>query len=161
MEHQTTSDSELVKMMSLVMGAIAILFFALVFVANIIVEPANTSPNNAKVAAMLERITPVGSVRTSADDAAGGDAVAEVSAEPKTGKQLAEGACLACHGAAVAAALNAPALGDSAAWGDRLSAGIDALVNNAINGKGAMPPRGGSSLSDDEIRLAVEYLAGQ
>ncbi len=160
MEH-TTDDSQLVKIMALVLGVLVVFFFAIVFVANLIVEPGNTAPNAVKLAAMAERIEPVGSVRTSLD---GGDAAmaeTQASAEPKTGKQLSEMACLACHGAATAAALGAPAVGDAAAWQSRLSAGMDALVSNAIKGKGAMPPRGGSSLSDEEIRLAVEYLVGQ
>jgi cytochrome c5 len=32
------------------------------------------------------------------------------------------------------------------------------LVQNAIKGKNAMPPKGGSSASDAEIRAAVEYM---
>jgi cytochrome c5 len=35
------------------------------------------------------------------------------------------------------------------------------LVTSVANGKGAMPPRGGSNLSDDELRRAVEHLVGQ
>ena len=95
------------------------------------------------------------------------DTVVETAAEaapagPKSGEELVAANCLACHGTATAAALKAPAIGDADAWATRLAdGGMDALVSNAINGKGAMPPRGGSSLSDEEIRLAVEHLAGQ
>jgi cytochrome c5 len=31
-------------------------------------------------------------------------------------------------------------------------------VHNAITGKNAMPPRGGSSASDADIRAAVQYM---
>ena len=161
MEHQTTSDNQLVKTMSLVMGVLVLFFLVIVVAANLIVEPTNTSPNSAKLTAIEERTAPVGSVRTSAEEVDNaGAATAVADAAPKTGEQLAA-ACMACHSAATAAALGAPAIGDAAAWGDRLSAGLDALVSSAINGKGTMPPRGGSTLSDDEIRLAVEFLAGQ
>lgn len=159
MEH-TTDDSQLVKTMALVMGVLVVFFFTIVFIANLIVEPGNTSPNAQKLAAMAERIEPVGSVRTSIDEAPASTDT-QTTVEPKTGKQLAETVCMACHGVAMAAALGAPAIGDTAAWQSRLSAGFDALVSSAIKGKGAMPPRGGSSLSDEEMRLAVEYLSGQ
>jgi len=73
----------------------------------------------------------------------------------KSPKELYQGACAACHGTGAA---GAPKLGDAAAWAPRLEQGLDTLVNHAINGKGAMPPRGGSQYSDDQIRSIVEYI---
>jgi cytochrome c5 len=157
-----TTDAQFTKTMSIVVGALVIFFFAILFAANLLVEPSNVKPNETRLATIAARIVPVGSVRTSVegvDDVAASAASAESTAQPKSGKQLADTVCLACHGAATAAVLNAPAIGDAAAWDSRLSAGMDTLVSNAINGKGAMPPRGGSSLSDEEMRLAVEYLS--
>lgn len=92
--------------------------------------------------------------------AAGGDSSAITAASAgdsasKTPEQLYQGACMACHAAGVA---NAPKFGDAAAWADRAAKGLDALVSSAVGGIGAMPPRGGSSLSDDEIRSVVEYM---
>ena len=66
-------------------------------------------------------------------------------------------ACLACHAAGVA---GAPKLGDKAAWGPRLAAGVDGLTASVIKGKGAMPPKGGSSASDAEIKAVVQYMVG-
>lgn len=63
--------------------------------------------------------------------------------------------CAACHVAGVA---NAPKLGDKAAWGPRISAGVEALTASAIKGKGAMPPKGGSAASDGEIKAVVQYM---
>ena len=63
--------------------------------------------------------------------------------------------CVACHAAGVA---NAPKLGDKAAWAPRVAAGVDALTASAIKGKGAMPPKGGSSASDAEIKAVVQYM---
>ncbi|MEM7206641.1 MAG: c-type cytochrome [Pseudomonadota bacterium] len=160
MEEHVTSDEDLAKTMSLVLAVLVVFFFMILAAANLIVFPTNTGPNSVQIAAMESRIAPVGKVRTSADDL--DQPVAEAAPSgPLTGEQLVANNCLACHGAAVAAALGAPAAGDAAAWASRLGAGIDTLVNNAINGIGAMPPRGGSALSDDEIRLAVEFLVGQ
>ena len=81
--------------------------------------------------------------------------MAAAPAAAKSPEELYQGACLACHNTGAA---GAPKLGDPAAWSERLGKGVDALVASAINGIGAMPPRGGSQLSDDEVRAAVEYL---
>lgn len=64
-------------------------------------------------------------------------------------------ACAVCHAAGIA---GAPKLGDKAAWGPRLSAGVDGLTASAIKGKNAMPPRGGSTASDAEIKVVVQYM---
>ena len=71
------------------------------------------------------------------------------------GGALYKQACMACHAAGVA---GAPKFGDKAAWGPRIASGVPALTESAIKGKGAMPPKGGSSASDAEIRAAVEYM---
>lgn len=75
-----------------------------------------------------------------------------------TPKQLYAGACLACHASGVA---NAPKLGDSEAWKVRMANGVDALVQSAIDGKGAMPPNGGSAYSSEQIRQVVEYILAE
>ncbi len=64
-------------------------------------------------------------------------------------------ACAACHVAGVA---NAPKLGDKASWAPRVAMGVDALTASVIKGKGAMPPRGGSTGSDAEIKAVVQYM---
>lgn len=71
------------------------------------------------------------------------------------GEALYKQACMACHAAGVA---NAPKVGDKAAWAPRLAQGLPALVQSAVKGKGAMPPKGGSTAPDAEIRAAVEYM---
>jgi len=76
------------------------------------------------------------------------------------GKKVFDTSCAACHGTGVA---GAPKLGDKAAWGPRIEQGMDTLVEHAIKGfqgkSGFMPPRGGSSASDAEIKAAVSYMA--
>ena len=72
------------------------------------------------------------------------------------GKKVYDSACVACHASGVA---GAPKLGDKAAWTPRLATGFDALMNSALKGKGAMPPKGGNaSLSEADIHAAVEYM---
>jgi len=75
------------------------------------------------------------------------------------GKKVFDGTCTACHTAGVA---GAPKLGDKAAWAPRIKTGIDALMQSALKGKGAMPPKGGNAaLSDAEVRAAIEYMISQ
>lgn len=77
----------------------------------------------------------------------------------KTGEEVYKAVCVTCHGAGVA---GAPKFGDGAAWAPRAGQGYDALLHSALNGKNAMPPRGGTSpddYSDYEIARAVVYMA--
>jgi len=82
--------------------------------------------------------------------ASSSDAGASMSPE-----QMYQSACLACH---TTGAAGAPKIGDAAAWAERAQQGIDTLVTHAVNGIGAMPPRGGSQFDDDQIRAVVEYI---
>src|SRR5690606_40872029 len=66
--------------------------------------------------------------------------------------QIYAATCAACHGTGVA---GAPTLGDTAAWAPLLEKGYETLLQNAINGINAMPPRGGNpNLSDLEVARA-------
>jgi cytochrome c5 len=70
--------------------------------------------------------------------------------------------CKMCH---VTNMMGAPKTGDAQAWKPLIAKGRDVLYDHAINGfsdKGKMPPRGGdSSLTDDEVKAAVDYMLGQ
>jgi cytochrome c5 len=76
------------------------------------------------------------------------------------GKKLYDSACVACHGAGIA---GAPKFGDKAAWADRIKQGQNVLYEHAIKGfqgkAGMMPPKGGSTASDEEIKAVVDYMA--
>jgi cytochrome c5 len=76
----------------------------------------------------------------------------------KTGEQVYQAVCTACHGVGAA---GAPKTGDAAAWAPRIKTGYDALLNSALKGKGAMGAQGGGDYSDLEIGRAVVYLANQ
>lgn len=71
------------------------------------------------------------------------------------GEALYKQACIACHASGV---VGAPKFGDKAAWAPRIQTGLDMLTASAIKGKNSMPPKGGSSASDADIRAAVEYM---
>ena len=82
---------------------------------------------------------------------------AEKAAPGKTGKEVYDTVCAACHATGV---LNAPKMGDQKAWKPLIAEGVNALTRTAIKGIRQMPPRGGNAaLTDAEMRRAVVYLA--
>jgi cytochrome c5 len=85
--------------------------------------------------------------------AAAAPAAAPVAAN--AGETLFKQTCVTCHGTGLA---GAPKFGDKAAWAPRIAQGVPTLVQHAIQGKNAMPPRGGSSASDAEVQAAVQYM---
>lgn len=82
-------------------------------------------------------------------------APAAAAADPAVGKALYDKNCFACHAAGVA---GAPKFGDKAAWGPYIATGMETMLKVAISGKGAMPPRGGSTADDDELRAAIQFM---
>jgi cytochrome c5 len=76
-------------------------------------------------------------------------------AVPTTGEDAFKQVCSACHGAGIN---GAPKAGDHAAWAPRIAQGKDTLYQHAIQGKGLMPPKGGTSWPDATVRLAVDYM---
>jgi cytochrome c5 len=121
----------------------------------LLVNYVSTKPKEGAGTAVLDaqavaaRIAPVGTVEVR--DASN-------PATLKTGEQVYQAQCAACHNAGAA---GAPKLGDAGAWGKRIKEGYDHLLTSAIKGKGAMGAQGGGDYSDFEIGRAVVYLANQ
>jgi cytochrome c5 len=82
-------------------------------------------------------------------------AVAAAAPSSDAGKKLYDTNCMACHAAGVA---GAPKFGDKAVWAPRIATGMDTLYASAIKGKNAMPAKGGSGASDDDVKAAVQYM---
>ena len=75
------------------------------------------------------------------------------------GKKVYEASCQACHGGAVP---GVPHVGKKEDWAPRIKQGKDTLHKHALEGFNAMPAKGGNgSLSDDEVKAAVDYMANQ
>jgi cytochrome c5 len=106
-------------------------------------KPAAGAVNVEKATA--ERIQKIGMVE-----------IRDANREMKTGEQVFKAQCTACH---TAGAAGAPKVGDAAAWGPRIKTGLDALMNSALKGKGAMGAQGGGDFSDYEVSRAVVYMA--
>lgn len=74
------------------------------------------------------------------------------------GEAIYTATCFACHGTGI---LESPKKGDKEVWNKRLEANadIDGLVQSAIKGKGAMPPRGGNAgLTEEQIKATIEFM---
>ena len=152
------TDNGMVKMMGIIMGSLCVFAVLLVLAARLLGSGSDDYSDPLKRNALIQRLQPQAAVRTSADDLPAGDAQLAMADGPaKSAEELVNGACAACH---ISGAAGAPLLDDDAAWAERREAGLDALVASVINGKGAMPARGGSAYSDEEIRLAVQQMAG-
>ena len=84
-----------------------------------------------------------------------GSSVAMADAE----KNYADFCGAACHSnPAMGLAIQAPQLGDAAAWKERLAKGRDVMLNSVLNGIGVMPPLGGTSLSPEQAEAVLDYM---
>lgn len=118
---------------------------------------ANQSESD-DTAATDEPASEADEVAESTEAAADGDEFAATDEQLAVGEQLYKSSCFACHDAAVA---GAPLFGSAEQWQPYVDTGLDAMLEVAINGKGAMPPRGASSASDDELKAAILYMISE
>lgn len=88
-------------------------------------------------------------------------AIASATGTQATGEDPYKKACAACHDQGIA---GAPKLGDRAAWAPRIKQGMDALYTVGLKGKpgtGMMAKGGNASLSDAEVKAAVDYMVSK
>lgn len=137
-----------------VLGFLVVLAFVFYFVAQNVVTGGEQGENAQAKAVADENIKPVGKVNVAGASAAGAAATG-----PRTGADIYNGFCMACHGTGAA---GAPKMGDKAAWQPRFAQGMDTLFNHAVNGIRAMPPKGTcGDCSDDELKGAVAYMLNE
>jgi cytochrome c5 len=119
---------------------------------------AATAATAAPVAAPAAAPAPAAATPPAAPAPAAAPAAATATAGA-AGKALYSSTCVACHGAGIA---GAPKLGDKAAWAPRIAQGSNVLYEHAIKGfqgkAGMMPPKGGSSAPDADVKGAVDYM---
>lgn len=111
----------------------------------------------AERAAIVERIKPVGEVCLQGDETCGLVAP-PVSVAARSGEQVYNSICVACHLSGVA---NAPIFGDSVAWAERIAKGMETLYETSINGMAGttMLPMGSCmDCSNDEVNAAVDFM---
>ncbi|MGQ0586913.1 MAG: c-type cytochrome [Gammaproteobacteria bacterium] len=145
-------DKTFIATFAIVLGILGAFTFTIIFIANSVgAHPGDA----ASLARVEERIKPVGEVVTDASRLLEVASAAPARA-PMTGPEVVTKVCGACHGTGV---LNAPKIGDKAAWAKLKAMGVKTLVASSIKGKNQMPPRGGdASLSEAELQAAIEEM---
>lgn len=133
--------------------------FSLLAVSVIFAGSIAAQSRDAQIA---ERLQPVGEVCLAGDACAGGGAAAPMAAA--AGGEFSPEAtytqsCAVCHDSGMA---GAPKHGDADAWATHLEKGMDLMIQNAITGINAMPPKGMCmTCSDEDMAAMVKYISGQ
>ena len=136
------------QLITIVVLAFVVPIFGIVLLVQFVVDRPRADPSALAPEAVAARIQPVGRVEFGAAGAAAA----------KSSEDIVKEVCAACHQAGIA---NAPKLGDKAAWAPRLKLGLDGLMQSVVKGKGAMPPRAGTSLTDAELAGTVVFMVNQ
>lgn len=143
----TQESKESFRPFVMLIGGMVVLIAFAVMMAGLI----GAKPKVEDEEAVNNRIAPVAKVELAA-------AGAEVAAGDRSGEQIYQSACMACHETGAA---GAPKTGDKAAWGPRLGQGLAGLLKSATNGKNAMPPKGGSDANEIELARAIVFMANK
>ena len=162
MEHKVT-DAEFYKIFTIVSVIIIVLAILIAILANIFAGDLSASSNDQVQIQnnTHQRIAPSGKINLASNPTIEQTVVVASVSEIKSfsGADVYKNVCMSCH---TSGAAGAPVIGNGAQWSERLSKGKDTLYANAINGIGVMPARGGvSSLSDEEVKLAVDYILSE
>jgi cytochrome c5 len=162
-------DDQFMNHFSLVLGiliAIAIALFVMARMVGAATQLQHVRAEQLAVSAVGARTKPFAQVAVAGADNSALAATEEpagapaAAAQPKTGEEVYNAACVACHGAGIG---GAPKFGDKAAWASHISKGIEVLHTHAIEGfqgpNGLMPPKGGRvDLPDEVVRAGVDYM---
>ena len=120
----------------------------IILLVQLVLSGHRADPQALTAEAVAARIQPVARLEVGAPSAPPG---------ARSGEDIVKATCAACHQAGVA---KAPKIGDKNDWAPHIQHGLNHLVQSAIKGKGAMPPRGGdASLTDAELTRAVIFMA--
>jgi cytochrome c5 len=165
-------DAKFMNHFSLVLGiliTIAILLFVFARMVGASTQVQHVKAEQMEMHAVDSRTQPFAKIAVAGADnsalaaqeaPAAGAAPAAPAAQPKTGEEVYNAACIACHGQGIG---GAPKFGDKAVWAPHVAKGRDVLHMHAIEGftgsNGVMPAKGGrADLPDDVIKLGVDYM---
>jgi cytochrome c5 len=165
-------DQKFFDVYSLVIGglaAVCLAFFVLAMTVTKRTQQEYASKAEEYVATVSQRLEPFGKVNMPGDDLTAAGPQTPVASQPepvaaaRSGPQVYNEACIACHGSGIG---GAPIVGNADAWAPRIEQGIDTLRQHAIEGftgsAGYMPPKGGRlDLSDEEVYGAVDYMVSE
>lgn len=112
---------------------------------------------SVSVDAPVKAAAPAATTTTAAAPAA--SAAPATPAVARTGEQVFNTVCTACHTAGI---LNAPKIDDKAAWEPRATKGLSGLLASSTTGLNQMPAKGGDpSLTEQELSEAITYMLGK
>lgn len=161
-----SDDRKFTDTLALVLGLLVVSIFVIFFLARAIIADKRNAflmEDPIYQEELAKRIAPVARVAIAgqSDGTVAGESKPEPAAATRSGEDIYNSSCVACHGIGIA---GAPKVGDPEAWAPRIKQGLPTLYDHAINGyqgdSGMMPPKGGAmSLSDDDVKAAVDYMA--
>ena len=159
MEHKV-SDAEFYKIFSILSVIIIVLAIFIAILSNVFAGYSSSGEDNYK--SELQSLTDQRTQPSGRTNLASNPSVKQaqkpvvVASKKLSGQEVYNAACMSCHASGAA---GAPMTGNKNQWSERVAKGKDTLYSSAINGIGVMPAKGGiSTLSDDEVKLAVDYL---
>lgn len=161
-------DKAFMTSFSIVLSVLVIIAISVYVIAGAVSDGASTHDvSDVRQQAAAKRLEPVGRVVEAGSAEAQAEAEAQKQAleapaqvasadSAMSGVDVYNSGCNACHAAGV---LNAPKLGDQAAWAERYQKGLDQLVHNAVNGINQMPAKGGNTaLTEANIHDSIVYI---
>jgi Cytochrome c5 len=151
---------------SLIVGLLAAMMIIFMVLARIVgideeADAKRRAPAVAEMTAPMGKVSVAGAAEEAPAAAVEVATAAGSESAGGKGKEVYDGLCVSCHGSGIP---GIPQLGDKAAWEARIAQGNDTLYQHAMQGFTGtsgmmMPPRGGgANLSDDDIKVAVDYL---
>jgi cytochrome c5 len=154
-EYETEHQEGPIKSPRQLAVVVALAFAVPIILASLLASLASRSirPDEGSLSseAVADRIQPVARLNV-------GDAASEAKGT-RSPEQVVQTTCAACHQTGAA---GAPKISDRAAWAPRIAKGLKGLLQSAIKGVGAMPPRGGNpDLTDTELESAIALMANQ
>ncbi len=149
-------DRQFIKQFMVVLGALGA-FTVVIFILARFLMATNEVDYGPLVKEQVDRrIQPVATVNTGKVPAPAAKTAAAGGVAQANGQQIYQQVCAACHDSGAA---GAPKSGDKGAWAARIKKGKDTLYQSALNGIGAMPPKGGNAqLSEKQVKAAVDYM---
>ena len=168
------SDKSFIYEFSIVLALLAVVIIVLIFFSSYITKSKTLMDAVYSDSTLIQkRLAPLGGERSmdsigdeSSDESSDGmSESADASATTLAyldgtldKEKLYQSACAVCHSTKLP---NTPQLANKADWAPRISKGKDALYQNAINGINAMPARGASLMSDEQLFAVVDYMIEQ
>ncbi|MBH32351.1 MAG: cytochrome C [Gammaproteobacteria bacterium] len=149
-------DNQFITTFLGIMGVLVVIFFVIFVIAQVVV-PDKLYSDRVHNNSVVERIEPVGKLNYGKVSLSPSTTSKDTSAPLfSNGEEVYKAVCQSCHTTGV---INAPLYGNKDSWGERINKDLSVLYQNAINGIGAMPAKGGRpDISNKLVKSAVDYI---